>query len=203
VSQVGEGLAAAHAAGVVHRDLKPQNLFLCKSGDHRPRWKILDFGVSKLAGSKGTITRRGVVGTPSFMSPEQARGLPTDARSDLFSLAIVAYRSLTGRRAFAGPDVPQILFDVVYGTPAPPTTLANLHPDVDLFFAIALAKRPEDRFTSAHELVNALRRATFGALNDATRARAAALNVTQLTLPLEHGLSLRAGGYVTSSQSTS
>jgi serine/threonine-protein kinase len=176
VAQVAEGLSAAHAGGVVHRDLKPQNLFLCAGDGARPTWKILDFGISKLAGSSGTLTRRGVVGTPSFMSPEQARGLPTDARSDLFSLGVVAYRALTGRRAFAGPDVPQILFEVVYGAPVRPSALVPaLHSDVDLFFVLALAKRADDRFGSAHEMVHALRRATFGALGEGLRARAAAL----------------------------
>jgi serine/threonine-protein kinase len=179
VSQVAQGLEAAHAAGIVHRDLKPQNLFYCTQGVARPTWKILDFGISKWANSSGTITQHGVVGTPSYMSPEQARGVASDSRSDLFSLAVVAYRALTGRRAFSGPDLPQILFEVVYGVPARPTTLLpSLNPDVDAFFTIALAKNPDDRFRTASELVHALRRATFGALGDRLRAHAAKVQAT-------------------------
>jgi len=95
VHQVGKGLAAAREAGIVHRDIKPQNLFLAElhSGGHL--WKILDFGVSKLADHHGTLTRGHVVG------PEQARGEDVDYRADLYSLAAIAYRCLTGQPALS------------------------------------------------------------------------------------------------------
>ncbi|RYE87585.1 MAG: serine/threonine protein kinase, partial [Myxococcales bacterium] len=105
------GLDAAHAAGVVHRDIKPQNVFRDEPrGGGDVTWKLVDFGVSKLQSSQGTLTQRAIVGTPGYMSPEQAEGLDADTRSDLFSLGAVLYRALTDRPPFPGPDTPQILF---------------------------------------------------------------------------------------------
>src|SRR5439155_13924929 len=131
VRQIAAGLSAAHRAGVVHRDLKPANLFLVeKPGDDT--WKILDFGVAKLRGSTGTLTQRAIIGTPGYMSPEQAQGREVDPRSDVFSLGAVLYRALTGRPAFSGPDLPQILFDIVYRCPTRPSEIvASLPRDVD------------------------------------------------------------------------
>jgi serine/threonine-protein kinase len=169
--QVASGLEAAHAAGIVHRDLKPQNLFL--SGGI---WKILDFGVAKLRGSEGTLTKGAVVGTPGYMSPEQARGQEAETRSDLFSLGAVIYRALTGQPPFAGADLPESLFQIVYGMPERPGELVpNLSTDVDAVLAIALAKDSVDRFASAHELAQALRDASQGMLDVALRVRAMAI----------------------------
>jgi serine/threonine-protein kinase len=169
--QVAVGLEAAHAAGIVHRDLKPQNLFL-SSGV----WKILDFGVAKLRGSDGTLTKGAVVGTPGYMSPEQARGQEAETRSDLFSLGAVIYRALTGQPPFAGADLPESLFQIVYGMPARPSALvAQLSPDVDAVLAIALAKHADDRFANPSELAQALRAAAAGRLSAALRARAGEL----------------------------
>jgi len=169
--QVAIGLEAAHAAGIVHRDLKPQNLFLSEG-----IWKILDFGVAKLRGSEGTLTKGAVVGTPGYMSPEQARGQQAETRSDLFSLGAVIYRALTGQPPFAGADLPESLFQIVYGMPARPGELVpQLSADVDAMLTIALAKDPEDRFTNASELALALRDAANGALDPRLRVRAATL----------------------------
>ena len=170
-AQVAAGLEAAHAAGVVHRDLKPQNLFLAGGV-----WKILDFGVAKLRGSEGTLTRGAVIGTPGYMSPEQARGQEAETRSDVFSLGAVVYRALTGQPPFAGRDLPESLFQIVYGMPARPSGLeASLSPEVDAVLAIALAKNAEDRFASATELADALRLAATGKLDTSLRVHAAAL----------------------------
>jgi serine/threonine-protein kinase len=180
-AQVARGLSVAHHAGVVHRDLKPANVFRVEApageaGDPEARWRILDFGVAKLRGSTGTLTQRALVGTPGYMSPEQARGDEVDARSDLFSLGAVLYRSLTGRPAFSGPDTPKVLFDVVYRCPARPSQIApSLPADVDAMLAIALAKDPDDRFASAVELASALEAAARGALSPDLRGRAEAL----------------------------
>ena len=169
--QVAIGLEAAHAAGIVHRDLKPQNLFF-SSGV----WKILDFGVAKLRGSDGTLTKGAVVGTPGYMSPEQARGQEAEARSDLFSLGAVIYRALTGQPPFAGADLPESLFQIVYGMPERPGALVpHLSSDIDAVLAIALAKDPEERFANANELAQSLRDASTGALNATLRLRAATL----------------------------
>ena len=100
VRQVGRGLTAAWEQGIVHRDIKPQNLFRVGSGKS-VRWKVLDFGVSKLATTSGTLTQGHVVGTPGYMAPEQAKGLEVDKRADLYALAVIAYRALTGRPAYS------------------------------------------------------------------------------------------------------
>jgi serine/threonine-protein kinase len=175
--EVAAGLTAAHEAGVVHRDLKPQNIFCAEQGaEKRPAWKILDFGVSKLRDANATITHAAVVGTPGYMSPEQAEGRDTDHRADLFALGAVAYRALTGRPPFGGGDLPRVLFEIAYKSPVCPSELLPALPtDVDLVLAIALAKRAEDRFSSAIELARALRDASRGALDPALRARAAGL----------------------------
>ncbi len=175
--QIAHGLSAAHTAGIIHRDLKPQNLF-----SHRPEpgaagtWKILDFGVSKLAGTSGTLTQAAVIGTPGYMSPEQARGKDTDARSDVFSFGAVLYRAATGRPPFSGGDMPRILFDIVYTQPPRPSSVVEgLPPDVDRVLALALAKEPGDRFASATELADALTAAIAGKLPRRLRERADAV----------------------------
>jgi eukaryotic-like serine/threonine-protein kinase len=175
--QIAAGLDAAHAAGVVHRDLSPRNVMRC---ERTGAWKILDFGVGRLAGSHATLTQGLVVGTPGYMAPEQARGELADARSDLFSFGALMYRALTGHVPFAGDDTPQILFDVVFRAPRRPSGLAPQLPhDIDLFLAIALAKRPDDRFGSARELAVALDAALARALPSDLRERAERL-VAQL-----------------------
>ncbi|HMI92020.1 MAG TPA: protein kinase [Polyangiales bacterium] len=174
--QVADGLHHAHAAGIVHRDLKPLNIFEAEQGDGTRRWKILDFGISKLSSSSGTLTQEGVIGTPGYMSPEQARGAVVDARSDLFSLAVVLYRAVTGQPAFPGENTPQILFDIVYKMPKQPSAVAKgLSSEVDQVMMIALAKSPEDRFAGAQELSAALHDAASGTLSAALRERSALL----------------------------
>jgi eukaryotic-like serine/threonine-protein kinase len=172
VRQVGRGLEAAHRAGVIHRDIKPQNLFLAELPNGRAQWKILDFGVSKLAGGRGTLTRGHVVGTPGYMAPEQARGEHVDNRADLYALAAIAYRALTGQAPFSGKDVPSTLYEVVYKTPARPSELTELPADIDRVLAIGLAKDPDDRFASGEELADALGDAARGELSDELRRRA-------------------------------
>ena len=174
--QVGHGLSAAHAAGIIHRDLKPQNLFLAEGETVRGTWKILDFGVSKLAGSSGTLTDFAIVGTPGYMSPEQAQGREAGPKSDIFAMGAVAYRALTGRPPFSGPDVPQILFEIVYRSPPRPSEVVPaLPPDVDLVLALALAKNPQHRFESAGDFVAALTSAAAGQLSSPLRDRAKSL----------------------------
>ncbi|MGD8860454.1 MAG: serine/threonine-protein kinase [Myxococcales bacterium] len=171
---VGEGLAHAHSHGVVHRDLKPHNV-ICARAAEGSRWKILDFGISKLVDSTGTLTgHEGVLGTPAYMSPEQARGLAVDHRSDVFALGSVLYRALTGRPAFPGRETPRIMFDVAYAMPEQPSLqVPGLPHDLDLVLAVALAKSPEDRFDRAEDFVEALRAALHGdPLDPSLRAKA-------------------------------
>ena len=189
VDQVAEGLEAARTAGIVHRDLKPQNLFLAQQPGAAPLWKILDFGVSRLIGSGGTLTQEGIVGTPGYMSPEQAAGREATHRSDVFSFGVVVYRALTGEPPFTGPDTPQILYQVVYRAPPRPGELVRaLPPDVNLAIAIALAKDPEDRFPSALDFAAALRKASRGELEPSLR-----LHAQTLLAGLPWGRALREG----------
>ncbi len=178
VEQIAIGLAAAQAAGVVHRDIKPHNLFLAER-DGVLTWKVLDFGVSKLAGNGGTLTQGHVVGTPGYMAPEQARGEDVDWRVDVYALAAIAYRCLTGHPPFTGKDVPSTLYDVVYKMPAQPGQLAHLPPDVERVLAIGLAKNRDDRFDRAVALADALVAAARSELSPELRARAEALLAQQ------------------------
>jgi serine/threonine-protein kinase len=168
VTHVAAGLDAARAAGIVHRDLKPQNL-LCAGGI----WKVLDFGVASLGDLTGTLTKGGVVGTPQYMAPEQARGARIDHRADLYALGAIAYRVLTGRNAFSGADTPALLYAVVHTMPVAPSSLADLPPDVDRWLALAMAKDPEARWPTGSELAEQFARALRGELSDQVRADAA------------------------------
>jgi serine/threonine-protein kinase len=158
VRQVGVGITAAGAAGIVHRDLKPQNVFR-----HGDTWKILDFGIARAVAHGNTLTAGQVVGTPSYMAPEQVYGGALDHATDLYGLAAIAYRALTGHPPFALGELAETLYRVVHTPPRPPSELApHLPPEVDLVFAIALAKPPNQRFHTAAELVNALAEALAG-----------------------------------------
>jgi hypothetical protein len=174
IDQLADALTEAAAADVVHRDLKPQNVFLAESTSGAI-WKVLDFGVSKLASDPGTLTHGTPIGTPAYMAPEQARGDRVDARADVFSLACIAYRALTGRPAFSGNEVPQILFDACFAQPVRPGSLVPLGQDVERALALGLAKRPDDRLPSAADFAAALRSACSDALSSSLRARADAL----------------------------
>ncbi len=180
VRQVARGIDAAAAAGVVHRDIKPLNLFATRGQPAAPTsptplWKIIDFGVSKLAESSATLTHGELIGTPQYMAPEQARGAEVDVRADLYALGAVAYRALTGHPPFKGGDLAEIARAVARAMPARPSALAPVHRDVDLALSIALAKKPDDRFQTADELSDALGAALVGKLDDAHRRRAMAL----------------------------
>lgn len=177
VDHVSIGLEAARAAGIVHRDLKPHNVFFAEAGEKRV-WKILDFGVSKVGGS-GTLTKGHVVGTPAYMAPEQAKGEDVDHRADVYSLAAILYRALTGHPAFTGKDVPSTLYDVVYRVPTQPSILAPLPADVDRVLAIGLAKDKADRFATATELAAWMNLAVVEGLSHEQRHRADELAAKQ------------------------
>ena len=174
IRDIGAGLAVAHQAGVVHRDLKPHNLFLAEK-DGAQSWKLLDFGVSKLTARGGTLTAGHIVGTPGYMAPEQARGEDVDHRADVYALAAIAYRCLTGHPAFTGKDVPTTLYDVVYKMPTRPSLLVELPADVDRALAVGLAKDRTERLASSGEFADALAAAAEGKLDGKLRARGDAL----------------------------
>jgi serine/threonine-protein kinase len=165
--QMCEGLQAAHTGGVVHRDIKPSNLFVLRDGT----LKILDFGVARLADSN--LTMGGfVVGTPEYMSPEQAQGRVVDARSDIFSAAGVGYFMLAGRSPFASSDLPTMLQNVMHEPPAP-LTEAQAPSALQRVLAKALAKDPAQRYGQCAEMLADLqqvRRAFEGAAHRVTQA---------------------------------
>jgi len=171
LAQVGAALEEAWAKGIVHRDLKPQNLFLADGTG----WKVLDFGVAALDDHSGTLTQGRVVGTPAYMAPEQARGERVDFRADIYALAAISYRWLTGRPVVSGKDLHNALYQTVHVMPQPPSALADLHQDVDAVLALGLVKDPADRFQSAAEMREALQAALRGELDARTRERAAAV----------------------------
>ncbi len=157
---VGSALGAAHRAGIVHRDLKPQNIFLVQSevaGNAVEMAKVLDFGISKLRGSQTVKTQEStLLGTPQYMAPEQATGQHTnvDERTDIFALGAIVYEMITGRPAFSGASIPEVVFKVVYEEPAPldvpvPQNVADA-------ITRAMAKPAADRFPTVAAFVEAL-----------------------------------------------
>ena len=145
LDQVARGLEVARVAGVVHRDLKPHNLFLHEA----QTWKILDFGVSKVMDSEGTLTGDGIVGTPQYMAPEQAQGGHVTHLADVYALGAIAYRCLTGRSPFKGKDIAELVYQVVHKAPVRPSTLGGASTALDDVLAVAMAKDPRRRFPAA------------------------------------------------------
>jgi eukaryotic-like serine/threonine-protein kinase len=159
-TQVAKALRRAHDAGIVHRDLKPANVFLARS-DEDEIVKLLDFGIAKLTGtgSAEEATATGLVlGSIHYMSPEQARGVrEIDHRSDLWSLAVIAYRAVVGRLPFPGAQMGDVIVKICSEPiPRPSSIAPDLGPDVDHFFARALARDPDDRWQSARDFAAAL-----------------------------------------------
>jgi serine/threonine-protein kinase len=145
VDHVARGLEVARLAGIVHRDLKPHNVFFHDGAT----WKILDFGVSKVLDSEGTLTGEGIVGTPQYMAPEQAAGGQVTHLADVYALGAIAYRCLTGRSPFKGKDLPEMVYQLVHVPPVRPSLLGRLSQPVEDVLAIAMAKDPRRRFPSA------------------------------------------------------
>jgi serine/threonine protein kinase/tetratricopeptide (TPR) repeat protein len=178
--QIAEGLGAAHSLGIIHRDVKPENIIIRNDG----YVKLLDFGLAKIcpgsvldeAKSKSTLgrvgqlnTQRIMQGTVGYMSPEQVRGEDVDLRSDLFSLGIVIYEMLTGQVPFTAKTLADKMLAILRLEVTPPSQIINnLTSEFDLFMTKALAKRKEDRFQNSLAMIRALKLIELGKNASAT-----------------------------------
>lgn len=178
--QLAEILEAVHAAGVIHRDLKPQNVFLMEATEAATEAidvRLLDFGIARMIDGAGDrlTESAAVIGSPGYLAPEQvdARIGTVGPHTDLFALGAIAYRALTGCHAFPSRHPAAAIYEAVHLTPTPPSQLdTGLPADVDYVVALALAKRPSDRYARASEFARDLEAALTGTLPEQVRVRA-------------------------------
>lgn len=157
-TQLADALAYAHEQGVIHRDIKPVNVLMDRSG--RPI--LSDFGIAKvLASTQENLTRPGAgVGTPEYMSPEQCQGGPVDGRADIYAMGIMLFEAQTGHTPFRGNNYPALAHSHIYEpAPFPSTFNPNIPPAIERIIMTALAKNPQQRFQTAREMGEALKQA--------------------------------------------
>jgi serine/threonine-protein kinase len=153
IERVADAAGAAHKLGIVHRDIKPANILVDDDGNPR----LADFGIAQSAGAEHLTATGTAVGSPHYVSPEQALGAPTTPRSDVYALGVVLYELLSGRKPFSG-NLPAIVTAHVEQTPPPPSNFAaGLTSGVDALVMRCLAKDPKDRFAGGAELADAIR----------------------------------------------
>ncbi len=158
-TQIGDGLHNAHEAGVVHRDIKPGNVFM----EHSGRVKILDFGLAKIGGGSRVTGATSTFGTIYYMSPEQVRGEVVDRRSDVFSFGVLLHEMLTGELPFKGDHSAAIIYSITNEDPKPPSSLGTGVPaELDTVVARALDKNPDNRYQTIQEMLDDLGRYRAG-----------------------------------------
>ncbi len=163
--RIATALSVAHAQGIVHRDIKPANVMVTREG----RVKVMDFGIARMQTVETAPQTSSVLGTPTYLSPEQAQGQPVDARSDLYSLGVVLYELLTGRPPFTGDSPVAIAYKQVNEVPVPPSQLnPDVAPNLDAVVMKSLAKNPANRYQTAEEFTADLDRVTAGKDVEAT-----------------------------------
>jgi serine/threonine-protein kinase len=175
VDKIADALEAAHAAGVVHRDLKPQNVFLL---DDTGEIRLLDFGIAHLQQGEGFTVTRELLGTPGYMAPEQARGILAEIgpHTDVFALGAIAYRAITGKCPFPSRATAAAIDEAIHLVPPAPSALVSSLPtDVDYVLTLALAKRVSDRYAHPSMFAHDLRLAARGELDETTRLSAGVL----------------------------
>jgi eukaryotic-like serine/threonine-protein kinase len=155
ISEICDGLTAAHAQGVIHRDLKPANVIITPD----QRVKIIDFGLARVANLEGMTATGMLLGTPEYMAPEQIKGGNLDGRTDLYALGALTYHAITGRPPFTGDTPIGVSLAQATEQPIPPSSLRpGLDPQWDVFVLKALSKAKEDRFETAQAMRDALPR---------------------------------------------
>ncbi|MFQ5628566.1 MAG: protein kinase [bacterium] len=156
LKQVCKALQFSHAAGIIHRDIKPSNILIIK----KDKVKVTDFGIAKVSNHM-TLTQTGrVVGTPSYMAPEQIEGSDVDGRADIFSMGVVFYELLTGQRPFVGESLAALAYKIVHVEPTPPSLINLELTDIcDEMVSRAIAKDPSDRYQSINDFLKDLQRA--------------------------------------------
>ena len=175
---IAEALAVAHAQGVIHRDIKPANVMVTRAG----KVLVMDFGIARLISGPETAPQTSaVLGTASYLSPEQAQGQPVDARTDIYALGVVLYEMLTGRPPFTGDSPMAIAYKQVNATPpAPSSANPEVPPELDAVVMRALSKNPANRYQTGNEFADDLERARTGGQVLATPLLPASGEATQV-----------------------
>ena len=176
--EIAEALGVAHAHGVIHRDIKPANVMITRDG----KVLVMDFGIARLISGPETAPQTSaVLGTASYLSPEQAQGQPVDARSDIYALGVVLYEMLTGRPPFTGDSPMAIAYKQVNATPpAPSSANPDVPPELDAVVMRALSKNPANRYQTGQEFADDLERARTGGQVMATPLLPAGGEATQV-----------------------